>query len=159
MARHHIWEPGTEEPSLLAWFEPLIELGRRARGERIHWPVLVEDFELVRRVDRQGSTRVWSYRHRATGGELHVDDAGATYGYLPHPSAAAGGRFVTMPLRRAVYAAGLHRQPEDLWYEFPGERQAVTAGSFDPPAPPSPGRAHRPPRGRPHLVLLPGGAQ
>ena len=40
MARHHIWEPGSEEPPL-AWYAPLMELGRRARAERIHWPVLV----------------------------------------------------------------------------------------------------------------------
>jgi hypothetical protein len=161
MARHNIWEPGPDDPTLLEWYEPLVELGRRARAERIHWPVLVEDFELVRRVDRQSAPRVWTYRHRGTEGELHVDDAGATYAYRPHPSAGAGGRFVATPIRRAVYAAELHRQPEDLWYEFPGERrqqQAAYAGSFEPPMPEvhdhdRPG-AHAPRRRR-HLVLVP----
>ena len=38
---HHIWEPGADDPVLLEWYAPLIELGRRARFERIHWPVLV----------------------------------------------------------------------------------------------------------------------
>ena len=123
MARHHIWEPGPDDPPLLEWFAPLVELGRRARAERIHWPMLVEDFELVRRVDRQRRHGCGPTATAGTGGELHVDDAGATYDYRPHPSAGAGGRFVATPLRRAVYAAELHRQPEDLWYEFPGERR------------------------------------
>jgi hypothetical protein len=157
MAHHRIWEPGSEEPVLLAWYAPLVELSRRCRAEHIHWPMLVEDFEVVRRVDRQRAPRVWTYRHRHTGGELHVDDRGGTYGYLPHASAAAGGRFVSMPLRRAVYAAQLHRQPEDLWYEFPGERRdrGVTAAGYEPAVPPR----HPTPRGRPHLVVLPGGAR
>jgi hypothetical protein len=157
MARHHIWEPGTTEPVQLAWYAPLVELSRRCRAERIHWPILLEDFEVVRRVDRQGSTRVWTYRPRDTGGELHVDDRAGTYDYRPHPSAAAGGRFVSMPVRRAVYAAQLHRQPEDLWYDFPGDRhdRGVTAAGYEPAAPPRPPT----PSGRPHLVVLPGGAR
>jgi hypothetical protein len=162
MGRHHIWEPGDDDQPLLDWYRPLVELGRRARAERIHWPILVEDFEVVRRVDRQASSRVWTYRHRSTGGELHVDDGGATFGYLPHPSAGAGGRFVATPLRRAVYAAALHRQPEDLWYEFPGDRATGTAlaDALD-EAPVAVGHARpgaHPPRRRRHLVLIPGSA-
>jgi len=161
---HHIWEPGAAEPVLLEWFAPLIQLGQRAREERIHWPVLVEDCELVRRVDRTSAPHVWTYRHRHTGGELHVDDAGATYNYLPHPSAGAGGRFVSTPLRRAVYAAQLHRQPEDLWYEFPGERaqHAALAGSLAGPPEETSSHAREQPGARPahrrhrHLVLSPG---
>ena len=161
---HHIWEPGAAEPVLLEWFAPLMQLGQRAREERIHWPVLVEDFELVRRVERTSAPHVWTYRHRQTDGELHIDATGATYNSLPHPSAGAGGRFVATPLRRAVYAAQLHRQPEDLWYEFPGDRaqHAALAGAFHgpPDGDQSHGHerpaAHAPRRRHRHLVLIPG---
>jgi hypothetical protein len=132
MARHRIWEPAPDDPPLLAWFEPLVALARRARSERIHWPVLVEDFDVVRRVDRSGASRIWTYRHRETGGELHVDDGGSPYAFRPHPSAGAGGRFVATPVRRAVFAADLHLQPDELWIEFPEERRRGSA--FDPAA-------------------------
>jgi hypothetical protein len=59
-----------------------------------------------------------------------------------------------------VYDAQLHRQPEDLWYEFPGERrreallaapeERVAAGHDRP-------GAHSPRGRRRHLVLIPGG--
>ena len=163
MARHHIWEPGPDDATLLEWYEPLCS---SAAGPRRAHPLARAGGGL-----RAGPAgRPPRARHgcgptatAGTGGELHVDDAGATYAYRPHPSAGAGGRFVATPIRRAVYAAELHRQPEDLWYEFPGERrqqQAAYAGALRArrrargPRP-RPARAPTPPAAARHLVLVP----
>jgi len=103
-----LWTPTRGEPELLAWWGPLLMVARLAREARVRWPVHIDQFDLLGRVDRSGSRRpVWVYRHHQSGGDIFADPTGQTYRYRPTPKAAGPGRFDRCDVRACVLLAGL----------------------------------------------------
>lgn len=94
------WQPEGGECEQATWWAPLLAVAHRAEADRFPWPVLVEEHELVGRVDRPPLASVWVYAHRRGGGLVRADAAGHTY-------LVRGGRHVEVPVRRALWAAGL----------------------------------------------------
>ena len=110
---HRLWVPDPREPELAAWWQPLLRFARRARADRVPWPVHIDEFHLVGCV-RRTRQPVWLYRHLAGGGELAVAANGIPYRFIP--TAPGGGRFVETRVRPAVWAAGLPHVVEPVWF-------------------------------------------
>lgn len=103
-----LWTPPRGEPELLAWWGPLLMVARLAREEQVPWPIHMDEFDLLGRVDRSGSRLpVWVYRHDQSGGDIYADPTGQTYRYRPTPNAAGAGRFDRCDVRTSIYQAGL----------------------------------------------------
>lgn len=103
-----LWTPPRDEPELLTWWGPLLMVARLAREERVPWPIHIDQFVLLGRVDRGGSRRpVWVYRHDRSGGDIYADPTGQTYRYRPTPNAAGPGRFDRCDVRASIRLAGL----------------------------------------------------
>lgn len=103
-----LWTPPREEPELLAWWAPLLLVARKARHEGVPWPIHVDQFDLLGRVDRAGGRPpVWVYRHQESGGDIYADPSGQTYLFRPTPNAAGPGRFDRCEVRAGVHLAGI----------------------------------------------------
>ncbi len=103
-----LWTPTRGEPELLAWWGPLLMVARSAREERVPWPIHIDQFDLLGRVDRTGGRQpVWVYRHHQSGGDIFADATGQTYRFRPTPKAAGPGRFDPCDVRAGVHLAGL----------------------------------------------------
>lgn len=103
-----LWTPTRGEPELLAWWGPLLMVARLARADRVPWPIHIDQFDLLGRVDRSGGRQpVWVYRHHQSGGDIFADPTGQTYRFRPTPKAAGPGRFDQCDVRACVYLAGL----------------------------------------------------
>jgi hypothetical protein len=83
-----LWSPPRDTPHLFEWWRPLVQASRRARAERLPWPVHVDEFRLAGRVIRRGRPDVWIYEHHANGGSLCVDATGGAYRFVATPGAA-----------------------------------------------------------------------
>lgn len=141
------WHPEPDEPELLAWWRPLLDVARLAREDGFPWGVHVEDFRLVGRVLRSGRPDVWVYAHVHTRRELLVDDEGGTYRFSPTPKGPGVGRLLPSQLRRALWQAGVpHGPTSPLW--TPWEPLEVPAPAEEPDE--QVGRA----RGRSNLRLV-----
>jgi hypothetical protein len=104
----HLWTPPRDKPELLSWWGPLLLVGRLAREKDVPWPIHIDQFDLLGRVDRSGSRQpIWVYRHQSSGGDIFADPRGQTYRYRPTPRAAAAGRFERCDVRESIYRAGL----------------------------------------------------
>ncbi|HEX6236500.1 MAG TPA: hypothetical protein VFZ68_04865 [Acidimicrobiales bacterium] len=112
----HIWHPPHDAPHLLEWWRPLLLVSRRARLERVPWPVHVDEFRLAGRVVRSGRPDVWLYEHHENGGTLCVDRTGATYRFVFTPNGRGPGQFRACSLRSAIHRAGLHEVVEPVRY-------------------------------------------
>jgi hypothetical protein len=153
-----LWYPPDDEAPLLEWWLPLLLASAAARRERVPWPIHFDDFRLRGRIDRDGRPAVWVYHHKGSDQELYLDGSGQAYRYVRTPNARSHGRFTKIDIRRAVFAAGLPRHVEPVWYEEPPASRYV-----EPTLPldgeelwsdgPSPGAA------RGHLTLIQGGRQ
>lgn len=128
------------------WFTALSAVSRRARGERLGWPVFVDEFELRFVVSRRRRPTLWGYLYLPTGGEIIADSNGTTYRFIRYRSGPQLGRFQELDLRAAVWDCGL---PGAATHTL--ERRPET-----PPAPevhasavaPAPGHAVTEPRAR-----------
>jgi hypothetical protein len=151
----HLWTPSRDEPELLGWWSALLMVARLARDECVPWPVHIDEFDLLGRVDRGGQRQpIWVYRHRGSGGDIYADATGQTYRYRPTPNAAAAGRFNRCELRTSIHFAGLPEVVEPVFYEEPPHRSSWTDAAADPESfeahPSAQGRsAHR--RARPRV--------
>jgi hypothetical protein len=114
-----LWRPDPAEPALAAWWRPLAELSRRLRADEFPWPVHLDEYDVVGRVDRPPRARVWIYRHHLGPHELALDDDGHTYRF--HWSAGRGnlGRLQEIGNRSAVHRAGLTAIVEPLTSQGP----------------------------------------
>lgn len=112
----HIWRPPHDAPHLLEWWRPLLLVSRRARLERVPWPLHVDEFRLAGRVVRSGRPDVWLYEHHENGGTLCVDGTGATYRFVFTPNGRGPGQFRACSLRSAIHRAGLHEVVEPVRY-------------------------------------------
>jgi hypothetical protein len=167
-----LWYPPDDEAPLLEWWTPLLLAASALRRARVPWPIHLDDFTLMGRVDRATRPAVWIYKHNASGRELHVDAAGQTYKFTRTPNATSYGRFSACDIRTAVHQAGLPSYVEAVWYDEP-PLQAVPSwpASIDAPeapsepSPPSHTATHptrrrpRPGARRGHLTLIRGGRQ
>ncbi|HYF45121.1 MAG TPA: hypothetical protein VD926_02855, partial [Acidimicrobiales bacterium] len=102
-----LWRPGRQDVELAEWWRPLAELSRRLRSELFPWPVHLDEYHLVGRVDRPPRARVWIYRHHSGPSELAVDDEGRTYRFVWAGGRRSLGRLQEIDNRGAVHRAGL----------------------------------------------------
>jgi hypothetical protein len=138
------WEPLPAEAELFDWWRPLLAAGRRARDEKVHWPIDVDEFAFTGRVDRLPRPAIWVYEHRRSGKELLVDAEGRTYKFVVYRSGPSLGRFAEIDIRAAIWRARLPEVVEPIWSDEP--RPSL-----------GPGRSRRAPRRR-HLRLVVSGA-
>ena len=92
---------------------------RRRRRERVPWPIHLDDFMLMGRVDRGSRPAVWIYKHRDSRRELNLDSTGQAYKFTRTPNGRSYGRFTACDIRSAVYRAGLPAFVEPVWYDDP----------------------------------------
>jgi len=125
------WIPDPTDAQLLDWWLPLVNAARRALTEEVPWPILVDEWTLAGRFERRPRPDVWVYVHRSSGGRLNVDQTGQSYRAFPKSGGGSHGRFKELPIRHAVWQAGLPRAstgilwnprppaPEDLRWDEP----------------------------------------
>ena len=144
-----LWTPPHDAPHLFEWWRPLVQAGRRARAERLPWPIHVDEFRLAGRVSRSGRPDVWIYEHHANGGSVCVDAGGDAYRFVATPAAPSPGQFHRCPLRTALWKAGLHEVVARVTY-------GRTPDAVAPPEPESPAAPDAPSRivRRGHLTLV-----
>ena len=168
-----LWYPPDDEAPLLEWWTPLLLAASAVRRARVPWPIHLDDFMLMGRVDRGTRPAVWIYKHRDSRRELHLDATGQPYKFTRTPNAASYGRFTACRIRQAIYLADLPTFVEPVWYDepplaslppWPGTDDAAdpTDGPSVPattPAASHPARRRRPRAGarRGHLTLIQGG--
>lgn len=130
-----LWSPPRDAPHLFEWWRPLVQASRRARAERVPWPVHVDEFRLAGRVIRRHRPDVWIYEHHANGGSLCLDAAGGAYRFVVTPGGGAGdgagagaggagaggavGQFRRCALVDALRRAGLPDVVERVTYARP----------------------------------------
>lgn len=151
-----LWQPSPDEPERFDWWRPLLAVSRRARVEKVHWPVHVDEFEFRGRVERGRRPAVWVYEHRKSGREMLADWQGRTYEFIRYRSGRQLGRFNEIDVRSAVWRARLPDFVEAISYDEPPSRRVVgsPAGSWgveEHAAEPAPRPAVR----RGHLSLVP----
>ncbi len=136
------------------------------------WPIHLDDFTLMGRVERGSRPAVWIYKHRDSRRELHLDGTGQTYKFTRTPNASSYGRFTACDIRTAVHQAGLPAYVEAVWYDEPPLQSVPSLPTVPDPSTPSeptsapasathPTRRRRPRPGarRGHLTLIQGGRQ
>lgn len=112
-----LWRPPHDSPQLFDWWRPLMLASQRARAERIGWPIYLDQFQLIGRVNRQGRPNVWIYQHHQSRGDIYVDGNGDTYRFIETPRARGIGMFKQCEIRRAVYGAGLANVVDPIFFE------------------------------------------
>jgi hypothetical protein len=123
-----LWSPPHDRPHLLEWWRPLLLASARARRQRIHWPIHLDEFRLAGRVLRHGRPDIWIYEHHDNGGSLCVDASGATYRFIATPRARGPGRFEPCEIRTAVWQARLPDVVAPVWYDERPPRGAGAGG-------------------------------
>ena len=146
-----LWYPPEDEAPLLEWWTPLLLAASAGRRARVPWPIHLDDFMLMGRVDRGSRPSVWIYKHRDSGRELNVDSTGQTYKFSRTPNAAGYGRFTACDIRTAVYQADLPTFVEAVWFDepplqalppWPGPDREEPDVEEPTPAPPRPRTRH-----------------
>ena len=117
-----LWRPPDDEPILHEWWLPLLAASRRAREERICWPLHVDEFALEGRIDRGTRPSIWVYVHGGSLDELLVDADGRAYEFVPHRSGRSPGRFKEIRLRHAIWRARIPDHVEPVWFDAPRHR-------------------------------------
>jgi hypothetical protein len=112
-----LWYPPEDEAPLLEWWLPLLLASAAARRERVPWPIHPDEFRLRGRVDRAGRPAVWVYHHKDSDRELYLDGNGQAYKFVRTPNGRSHGRFTKLDIRSAVFAAGLPRHVDPVWYD------------------------------------------
>ena len=162
-----LWYPPEDEAPLLEWWTPLLLAASGARRERVPWPIHLDDFTLMGRVDRGTRPAVWVYQHRASRRELYLDATGQPYKFTRTPHGNGYGRFTACRIRQAVFQADLPTFVEPVWYEDPPVAPVRSwsepahdreAGATAPPTHPT-RRRPCPGARRGHLTLIQGGRQ
>jgi hypothetical protein len=144
------WCPSPDKPELFDWWRPLLTVSRRARAERILWPVHVDEFDFVGRIDRGKRPAIWVYEHRANGGEILADWSGQTYEFIRYRKGRQLGRFKEVKVRTAIWRARLPDVVEPVWYDEPPRRNREVG-----PLGPEPWITSPPGVRRRHLTLVP----
>jgi hypothetical protein len=103
--------PEFDEPQLLAWWEPLLVVARKARLADVPWLVAIDEFTFRGRVKRSGKPVLWVYQYSGTGRDVMCTDDGDTYLYKPFANSPSGGRIVACDFDRAMFAAGIPFMP------------------------------------------------
>jgi hypothetical protein len=99
--------PEFDEPELLAWWNPLLVLARRARLAEPPWALYIDEFRFRGRVKRSGNRVLWVYEFAATLRDVMCDDDGDTYRFVPFADSPWKGRIKACDLDRAMYDAGI----------------------------------------------------
>jgi hypothetical protein len=162
-----LWYPPDDEAPLLEWWSPLLLAASAGRRERVPWPIHLDDFMLMGRVDRGSRPSVWIYKHRDSRRELNLDSTGQPYKFIRTPNGKSYGRFTACDLRTAIHQADLPAFVEAVWYDEPPLQSVPWPVRDDEPEPvedATPPAAGRPTRRRPrpgarrgHLTLIKGG--
>jgi hypothetical protein len=112
-----LWSPPHDRPHLFEWWRPLLLASARARRQRIHWPIHLDEFRLAGRVVRSARPDIWIYEHHDNGGSVCVDATGTTYRFIATPRARGPGRFEPCEIRSAVWQARLPDVVDPVWYD------------------------------------------
>ena len=144
-----LWYPPDDEAPLLEWWTPLLLAASAARRERIPWPIHLDDFMLMGRVDR-GSARGVDLQAPRLPPRANLDSTGRAYKFTRTPNAASYGRFTACRIRQAIFLADLPTFVEPVWYDEP-PLAAVPPwpAPRSRPSPPTIPRLPRPRRPRP----------
>lgn len=126
------WRPPADQPQQLDWWQPFLMVCRRAREIHFVWPLWLDEFELIGRVDRSGRPNVWIYRHQRARRELYCDEVGATYRLIATPRGSSPGQLRRCDLTRALFGSGLHNVVDPHWWKHPEDRRP-DADSLDRP--------------------------
>jgi hypothetical protein len=121
------WIPNPEEPELMAWWRPLLEVAAVARDEQVASPIYIDEFILEGKVLRSTGD-LWAYRHRQSGGLLFTDGYGYTFRFIPNRPGALPGRFEICSPADAIAIAGLEEVVEPVWY---GEDAEAELAPYD----------------------------
>lgn len=156
------WTPPPDQPQLLDWWRPLLAFARAARDDEAPWPVHLDEFRLLGRVDRQDRPSVWMYRHQDSRRDLLIDDHGRPQRFIVHRTGASRGRFAEIEIRPAIWQAGLPETVTPVSYHSEdrrGDGDLSDGWADDEPAeatpPPAPRRRHSPrSRSRARLRLV-----
>lgn len=160
-----LWYPPKDRPHLFEWWRPLTLASRAARLDRVPWPIHVDEFILVGRVDRPSRPAIWVYKHPEARGELYLDTTGRPYKFTRTPNTKAYGRFTECDIRTAIWQARLPVAVAPMWFDDPGGVEwggrgvGADASAEEHPHPtPRPVHAVGPePRRRGHLTVHDGG--
>jgi hypothetical protein len=114
-----LWYPPDDQAPLLEWWLPLLLASAAARRDHVPWPIHVDEFRLRGRIDRRDRPPVWVYHHKDSDQELYLDATGQAYKFVRTPNGRSPGRFTKLDIRSAVFAAGLPRHVDPVWYEEP----------------------------------------
>lgn len=162
-----LWYPPKDRPQLFEWWRPLTLASRAARLDRVPWPIHVDEFTLVGRVDRSSRPAIWVYKHPEARGELYLDATGQPYKFTRTPNANALGRFTECDIRTAVWQARLPTVVAPMWFDDPAPSGVEWGGrdagrtALDPADPAADddggGDAAAPGRRRGHLTVHDGG--
>jgi hypothetical protein len=163
-----LWHPPDDEAPLLEWWLPLLLASSAARRERVPWPIHIDEFMLMGRVNRTSRPAVWIYKHKASRRELYLDSTGQAYRFTRTPNANGYGRFTACRIRQAIDQADLPAFVEPVWFDeppLPPVRSWRPDDTRAEPTDPADASAH-PTRRRPspgarrgHLTLIQGGRQ
>lgn len=113
------WTPEPDAAHLLDWWAPLVRAARRALDDAVPWLILVDEWALTGRVQRQRRPDVWIYQHRRSRGDLCLDDTGQPYRFIPSSKGPSLGRFKPIDIRGAVWRAGLPTFGQAVFFEWP----------------------------------------
>jgi hypothetical protein len=111
-----LWYPPNDQPHLLEWWRPLMLASQAVRRAHVPWPIHLDEFVLVGRIERSGRPDIWVYRHGTGQGELYLDGTGKPYAFTPTPKAKSLGRFAECDIRKAIWRARLPDVVEPIWY-------------------------------------------
>ncbi len=112
------WQPEPGEPELFDWWRPLLAAAGRARREEVPWPIHIDEFALLGRVERSPRPAIWLYRHEG-GGILPVDAGGQPYRFIPNRSGPSAGRFEEVTISQAIWGASLPDHVEPVGFRHP----------------------------------------
>src|SRR5262245_25637585 len=112
---HRLSRPDPTEPELLAWFRPLLIAARQARQDDVPWPINIDEFHFIGRVDRPPRPSVWLYQHLGSGGEMAIDRTGQAYWFIWAYRGRSNGRLKPCSIRTAIHRARLPDAVEPVW--------------------------------------------
>lgn len=153
-----LWYPPPHEPHLFEWWAPLLTASRQARRVRCAWPIHLDEFQLMGRVDRPSRPAIWIYKHVESRRELHLDAEGRPYTFTPTPNAKGSGRFNRCDIRTAIWRADLPAFVQPVFYDEPPQRADEASWDRHDERPAANAPRDSPPRRRGHLTLIEGGS-
>jgi hypothetical protein len=106
--------PPPDQPELLAWWNPLLAVAKRAREADLPWLVCIDEFELKHEIVGSRFGVVRAYVYEGSGREVVAGEDGATYRFIPYRRGPAAGRVERVNLRTAMESAYIPHMPVEV---------------------------------------------